>query len=91
MHLYRIEDDPSEEHDLIDVKPDLAADLLARIRSIPRPPSVSRDVEPRGARPGTPRKAGPKARGRGRGGPRNPQAGWPDETREPWINTALRD
>ena len=91
LHLYRIEDDPSEENDLIEVKPDLAAELLGRIRAIPRPPSVSRDVEPRGARPGAPTKAGPKAGGRGRRGARNPQAGWPEETREPWIDTALRD
>lgn len=91
LHLYRIEDDPSEEHDLIEVKPDLAADLLARIRSIPRPPSVSRDLPQRGARPGAPAKAGPKAKGRGGRGPRDPRAGWPNETREPWIDTALRD
>lgn len=92
MHLYRIEDDPSEEHDLIEVKPDLAAELLARMRSIPRPPSVSQDVEPRGPRPGAPTKGAPKAKkGRGGRGARDPLAGWPDETREPWIDTALRD
>lgn len=90
-HLFRIEDDPNEEDDLIEVKPDLAADLLARIRAIPRPPSVSRDIAPRGARPGAPAKAAAKAGGRGRRGPRDPQVGWPDETREPWIDTALRD
>ncbi|MDE0179543.1 MAG: hypothetical protein OXP36_13235, partial [Gammaproteobacteria bacterium] len=92
MHLYRIEDDPSEEHDLIEVKPELAAELLARIRSIPRPPSVSQDVQPRGPRPGAPAKGAPKAKkGRGGRGARDPLAGWPAETREPWIDTALRD
>ncbi|MYG04314.1 MAG: arylsulfatase [Acidobacteriia bacterium] len=92
MHLYRFEDDPSEEHDLIEVKPDLATELLARMRSIPRPPSVSQDVQPRGPRPGAPTKGAPKAKkGRGGRGARDPQAGWPDETREPWIDTALRD
>ncbi len=91
LHLYRITEDPNEESDLIEVKPDLAEDLLAGIRAIPRPPSVSRDVRPRGgaARPGATAAKKPGGR-RGPGG-RNPQVGWPEETRELWIDTAIRD
>ncbi len=87
-HLYRINEDPGEERDLIDVKPDFAKDLLARIRKIPRPPSVSRDVVPRGAATGRPRKKRAKAGGPGG---RNPQTGWPEETRPPWVEAAIRD
>ena len=93
-HLYRILDDPYEEHDLIEVQPERAADLLARIRSVPRPPSVSRDVVPEGG-PAAPQRgkrapAGKRAKagGPGRGAALN---GWPEETRSPWIERAIRD
>lgn len=88
MHLYRIEEDPSEERDLIDVKPDLAKALLAGIRAISRPPSVSLDVNPRGGQAGPSRKK--RAKG-GRQGGRNPVAGWAEETRAPWVDSAIRD
>ena len=90
-HLFRIEDDPGEEHDFVNEKPDVAKELLAAIRAIPRPPSVSRDAQ-QGAGPG--RRAGRKgANKKGRRGPggRDPQTGWPEETRAPWVEAAIRD
>lgn len=90
-HLFRIEDDPNEEYDFIEEKPDLAERLLAAIRAVPRPPSVSQDIVPV-AGPGGDR--GKKtARKKGRRGPggRNPREGWPEETRVPWVETAIHD
>ncbi len=90
LHLFRIEDDPFEEHDLINTKPDLARELLGRIRAIPRPPSVSQDIDPPGAARRAPPGRASKAGGRPGRGRRNPQIGWPEETREPWVETALQ-
>ncbi len=90
-HLFRIEDDPNEEHDFIDEKPDLAERLLAAIRAVPRPPSVSRDI-PRASAPGGARaEKGAGKKGRRRPGGRNPREGWPEETRAPWVEAAIRD
>ena len=110
MHLFRILDDPSEEHDLIDENSDLAKELLAAIRSIPRPPSVSQDRPGEGFRTarrqnartgggagrgggagGGGRAGGARNGGRGGGGGRDPLAGWKEETREPWVEVAIRD
>lgn len=86
-HLYRIDEDPSERRALSEVKPELVEDLLDRIRKIPKPPSVSRDVASRGAPRDRARKKRAKAGGTGG---HNPQIGWPEETRRPWIETAIR-
>ena len=90
-HLFRIEDDPNEEHDFIDEKPDLAQQLLAAIRAVPRPPSVSRDVVPAGRPGGARGNKAAKKKGRRGPGARNPREGWPEETRAPWVETAIRD
>ncbi len=89
QYLFRIDEDPNEENDLIAEKPELAKDLLARIRSIPRPPSVSRDAGPGGPGRGGRGKKGGKKGGRGPGA-RNPQDGWAEETRAPWVEAAIR-
>ena len=88
-HLYRITDDPNEERDLIDVKPDLAMELVAVLRAMPRALSVGADVPPPRAGRGRAKKAKGGA-GRAR---RNPAAlrGWPEETREPWLESAIKD
>ena len=86
MHLFRILDDPSEQHDLIDENPDLAKELLAAVRAIPRPPSVS-PFRPGGLRS----RRGAAMGGRGGGGGLDLSAGWKEETREPWVEVAIRD
>ena len=90
-YLYRIVDDPREERSLIDVKPDLAAELTDVLRAMPRAPSVGSDVLPSERRPGGPGRA-KRAKG-GAGRPANPAAlqGSPRETREPWLETAIKD
>lgn len=89
-HLFRITADPNEEQDLIDVKPDLASELTAVLRAMPRGQSVGIDEPPPRARRGPGAKG---AKGKGRRGPRNPAAlrGSPEETREPWLETAIKD
>lgn len=90
LHLYRIDDDPFEEHDLVETKPDLARELLERIQAFPRPPSVSRDIVPPTQRRGAVSKTAGKGGRRPGRGRRSPTTGWPDETRQPWIETASR-
>ena len=87
-YLYRIGDDPYEETDLIDVKPDLANELTASLRAMPRAPSVGSDDVP-----GRPRGREKGAKGAAGGRPRNPAAlqGSPRETRKPWLETAIKD
>ena len=92
-YLFRIDEDPNEQNNLIDTKPELATELLAGIRAIPRPPSVSRDVTPASAgRGGRGKKGGKKGqKGGGVPGARDPQLGWSEETRAPWVEAAIRD
>lgn len=87
-YLYRIADDPNEERDLIDVKPDLAKELTASLRAFPRAPSVGSDDVP--ARPRGGNRGAKKAGGRPPGNPAAFQ-GAPRETREPWLETAIKD
>ncbi len=91
-YLYLIEDDPYEERDLIEVKPDLAKQLIASLRSMPRARSVGSDLLPsqRGAGARGRAKGAKKAAG---GRPGNPAAlrGSPRETRPPWLETAIKD
>ena len=93
-YLYRIADDPLEETDLIGVKPELAEELLASLKAMPRPPSVGTDAPP-GRRQGAPGGVtkGKRAKGKGGAGPRNAAAleGSPRETRRPWLETAIKD
>ncbi len=84
IHLFRLLDDPNEENDLIDENPDLAKELLAAIRAIPRPPSVSQ------VRPGEGFRSRREATRGGRGG-RDLSSGWKEETRQPWVEVAIRD
>ena len=97
-HLFRIDDDPSEENDMAAAMPDLAKELLQRLRVIPRPSSVSQDrlgpaspgrrPRARGKQP-RPKAARAKAGRRpGRVSAANEPA---PETRAPWIETAIRD
>ena len=87
-YLYRIADDPYEERDLSDVKPDLVKELTASLRAFPRAPSVGSDDVP-----GRPRGGNRGAKKAGAGRPGNPAAlrGAPRETREPWLETAIKD
>ena len=87
-HLFRIADDPYEERDLIDVKPDLAKELTASLQAFPRAPSVGSDDVP--ARPRGGNRGAKKAGGRPPGNPAAFQ-GAPRETREPWLETAIKD
>ena len=91
-HLFRIEDDPNEEHDFIDEKPDLAQQLLAAIRAVPRPPSVSRDVVPAGRPRRSPRQQG-REKERPAGGPEPviPARAGRKKPAPPWVETAIRD
>ena len=91
-YLYRIADDPHEERDLIDVKPELAAELTEALRAMPRAPSVGSDVRPSGRGTGA-RGRGKKAKGGAGSRPANPAAlqGSPRETRAPWLETAIKD
>jgi len=76
MYLFRIDEDPNEENNLIDTEPELAKELFGRIRAIPKPPSV----------------AGRRGRQGGRSpGVRDLYAGSPEETRPPWLEVAIRD
>ena len=89
-HLFRIAADPNEEQDLIDFKPDLASELTGALRAMPRAPSVGTDDPPARAR----RSPGARgAKGKGPRRPRNPAAlrGSPEETRAPWLETAIKD
>ncbi len=90
-HLFRIDDDPYEEHDFINEKPELAKELLAAIREMPRPPSASRDVAPAVGPGGPGGKKGAKKKGRRGPGGRDPRQGWSEETRAPWVEAAIRD
>ena len=90
-HLFRIEDDPNEEHDFIDEKPDEVKRLLAALRAVPRPPSVSQDVVPPPGPGGAAAKKGARKKARRGPGGRDPRAGWPEETRAPWVEAAVRD
>ena len=88
-HTVAIDDDPFEKNDVIGDHPEVAKELLALLHAIPRPPSVSRDRPParEGRRGGAPKAA--KKGGRGRPGARDPQLGWANETRDPWVEAAL--
>lgn len=53
--LFRIEDDPLEERNLLDAEPERARELMAWLRAFPKAPSVSTFTPPgqrRGRRPG---------------------------------------
>ena len=85
----------NEKTNLIKEKPEVAKGLTARLRAVPRPPSVSQGVPPAGGREGGREGGGGKGAKRGkkvRGpGGRNTQSGWPEEKREPWTEAAIRD
>ncbi len=92
VFLFRIEDDPREERDLREAEPEVAEDMLARLRAMPRHPdlaSMEFDGPPRRRRPGGQRGDGP-GRGQGgraqRGGPQAPDESV--ESRPPWIEQA---
>lgn len=77
--MFRIDDDPLEERNLLDAEPERARELMAWMREFPKAPSVSTFTPPgqrRGRRPGGPASI-----------PREPSA----PTGPPWIERAAKD
>ena len=90
--LFRITDDPREERDMAEAMPDMVRELTGVLREMPRAPSVGADVPPRRARRGAAQKG--KRRKGARGRVRADAAafeGAPSETREPWLEAAIKD
>ena len=77
--LFRIDDDPLEERNLLDAEPERARELMAWLRGFPKAPSVSTFTPPgqrRGRHPGAPGSV-----------PSEPSA----PTGPPWIERTVRD
>ncbi len=90
-HLFRLSEDPNEEHDLAAEHPEVLEKLAGMLRDFARAETVAPDVTLPGAGRGRPRgtkKAGPPRRGPGRGGG---ATGWSKITRPPWAEAAKRN
>ncbi len=69
----------------------MAKRLLAALRAVPRPPSVSQDVAPPPGPGGAAGKKGARKKARRPGGRGAGAQGWSEIDGPPWIDRAKRD